>query len=81
MNRAFDEGKPINLKKYIDVVDGDRLLLVQETIEANLSKASEIEKNSLGNSDNENSNMEDQSKDPFGGTNIHESNQLDDMLC
>jgi len=80
VNRAFDEGKPINLKKYIDVVDGDRLLLVQEAIEANLPQVSENEKNSLGNSDNENFNMKDQFKDPFEGTTIRESNKLDDML-
>tara|TARA_Y100001960_G_C14669285_1_gene825054 strand:- start:189 stop:986 length:798 start_codon:yes stop_codon:yes gene_type:complete len=47
VNRSFDEGKNINLKKYLGLVKGKRLIRVQETIIAKISKNEENKKKLL----------------------------------
>ena len=65
--------KKMNMRKLTHTVMKSRL-------NGLLQLGTQKVKNSLGNSDNENFNMNDQFKDPFEGTTIRESNKVDDML-
>ena len=44
VNRAFDEGVPMNLRKYSRVAEGERLRLVKERLTAGISRSSPKEK-------------------------------------
>ena len=44
VNRAFDEGVPMNLRKYSRVAKGERLRLVKERLTAGISRSSPKEK-------------------------------------
>jgi len=65
VNRAFDEGKLINLNKYLSLVKGKRQRLVQETIKSRLSKVEENKKKILKNSESNISKKNDQSTEPL----------------
>jgi hypothetical protein len=64
VNRAFDEGKLINLKKYLSLVEGERLRRVQETIKAKISKVEENKKKLLKNPEGKISKKNDQPTEP-----------------
>ena len=44
VNRAFDEGVPMNLRKYSRVAEGERLRLVKERLTTGISRSSPKEK-------------------------------------
>ena len=44
VNRAFDEGVPMNLRKYRRVAEGERLRLVKERLTTGISRSSPKEK-------------------------------------
>jgi hypothetical protein len=67
VNRAFDEGKLINLNKYLSLVEGKRLRRVQETIKAKLSKDEENKKKLLKKKENIISKNNDQTTEPSEG--------------
>jgi hypothetical protein len=78
VNRAFDEGELINLNKYLGLVEGKRLRRVKKAIKAKISKLVENKKN-LSSSDNENSNINDQSTESSEETIITENSDTNDQ--
>lgn len=81
VNRAFDEGVPMNLRKYSRVAEGERLRLVKERLTTGISRSSPKEKSvddELSDEGEEKPTKPDVSKKKPGV--IIQESDLDDLL-
>ena len=81
VNRAFDEGVPMNLRKYSRVAEGERLRLVKERLTTGISRSSLKEKSvddELPDEGEEKPTKPDVSKKKSGV--VIRENNMDDML-